>query len=205
MSSEPASTATCNDSTPTGRRGKLGGRAARSRTVMADVTSPSECMHAHQHRAARRITPRTAATSIQLESDQPGTGGHILTIKHQPGLDTWPLCVVAESTSIGFKHAADGGAPDSWLIGPSGRNHDTARGPDGPCSVAARPDGHHHPGGGAVAHVMISPRKYTRYLGSVSATCGGTPFSAQVPGSSYAASASSWGCLWRHYGRTHHP
>ncbi len=65
MSSEPASTATCNDSTPTGRRGKLGGRAARSRTAMADVTNPSECMHAHQHRAARRITPRTAATSIQ--------------------------------------------------------------------------------------------------------------------------------------------
>jgi hypothetical protein len=25
---------------------------------------------------------------------------------------------------------------------PSGRIHDTARGPDGPCSVAAQPDGH---------------------------------------------------------------
>jgi hypothetical protein len=50
--------------------------------------------------------------------------------------------VAAEFGSIGIKSAAHGGAhtppvaqtsPGSW-----DRNHDTARGPGGPCSVAAR-------------------------------------------------------------------
>jgi hypothetical protein len=80
--------------------------------VMADVTNPSECMHAHQHRAARRITPRTAATSIQHRvrptrhrrthpHHQASTG-----TRHVATLRIWPLCVVADSTSIGNKHAA---------------------------------------------------------------------------------------------------
>ena len=51
---------------------------------------------------------------------------------------------------------------------PSGRNHDTARGPGGPCSVAARPDGYHQPGGAwrrtrhdQPAELHVAPRYLT--------------------------------------------
>ena len=66
---------------------------------------------------------------------------------------------VAEFGSIGSS------APPEATRWTAGRNHDTARGPDGPCSVAARPDGHHQPGAAAV-HVPISPRNHTRHIGA---------------------------------------
>jgi hypothetical protein len=70
-------------------------RAARPRRVMADLPSPSNHTHNHRPRAVRQITPRTTAAS-SIESEHPGTGGHILTVNQQPGLDTWPLCVATE-------------------------------------------------------------------------------------------------------------
>jgi hypothetical protein len=114
VSSEPASTAKCNDSTPTGRRGQLGGRAARSRTGDGGRHEPVR-VHARPP-APSGPTDHSKDSSSSIESDQPGTGGHILTVKHQPGLGTWPLCVVghfaplcvvAESTSMGFVRRAE--------------------------------------------------------------------------------------------------
>ena len=80
--------------------------------VMADLPSPSDYTHNHRPRAVRRITPRTTAAS-SIESEHPSTGGHILTVNQQPGLDTWPLCVAAEFASMG---SAPPAAARTWRV-----------------------------------------------------------------------------------------
>ncbi len=83
--------------------------------VMADLPSPSDSTHNHRPRAVRRITPRTTAAS-SIESEHPGTGGHILTLNQQPGLDTWPLCVAAEFASMGADAACGGADVASYIV-----------------------------------------------------------------------------------------
>jgi hypothetical protein len=88
----------------------------------------------------------------------------------------------------GVKGAACGGAPESR------RTHRALRSdprrcarPGGPCSVAARPEGHRQPGGTRrrQRHDQSDPRSHTRYLGTLAARRGAAAvirLLRQVPG-----------------------
>jgi hypothetical protein len=88
--------------------------------------------------------------------------------------------VCCRITLYGIKCAACGGARD--LTGLSGRDHDTARGPAGPCSVAARPDGHYQLGRRCTRHEQPEdPHTVPWYLALRHRSAGGLG-PLQVPG-----------------------
>ena len=65
-------------------------------------------------------------------------------VEHQPGLDRYRPWGVAEFASMRSSTppaAAHVPAGNAILALPGERDHDTARGPGGPCSVAARSPG----------------------------------------------------------------